>query len=160
MIADMAQQGASFAVHAGDIKSGSTVCSDEVYQDILGVFQAAPLPEGCEISGLFSGRLRFIANRRDLDLTVIVYEQLAGGKVFELASWLQRVSYAKDRGRRQLLRPGRIQQLDFQAQRLVGQLAETGFALLNPDLRQPSLYGIRKNCSICFKNVLFNLSPN
>lgn len=44
MMADMAQQGAAFAVHAGDIKSGSTLCNDEVYQDILGVFQAAPLP--------------------------------------------------------------------------------------------------------------------
>lgn len=44
MMADMAQQGAAFAVHAGDIKSGSSVCRDEVYQDILGVFQAAPLP--------------------------------------------------------------------------------------------------------------------
>ncbi len=44
MLADMARQGAAFAVHAGDIKSGGSVCSDEVYQDILGVFQAAPLP--------------------------------------------------------------------------------------------------------------------
>jgi hypothetical protein len=44
MLADMAQQGAAFAVHAGDIKGGGEVCSDAVYEDILGVFQAAPLP--------------------------------------------------------------------------------------------------------------------
>jgi len=44
MLAAMGREGLAFAVHAGDIKSGSSVCSDEVYQDILGVFEAAPLP--------------------------------------------------------------------------------------------------------------------
>ena len=44
MLADMAQQGAAFAVHAGDIKGGGEICSDALFQDILGVFQAAPLP--------------------------------------------------------------------------------------------------------------------
>ena len=44
MLADMAQQGAAFAVHAGDIKGGGQPCSDAVYEDVLGVFRAAPLP--------------------------------------------------------------------------------------------------------------------
>lgn len=44
MLAAMGREGLAFAVHAGDIKSGSTVCSDAVLRDILGVFQAAPLP--------------------------------------------------------------------------------------------------------------------
>lgn len=44
MLATMEREGLAFAVHAGDIKSGSGVCSDEVLLDILGVFQAAPLP--------------------------------------------------------------------------------------------------------------------
>lgn len=44
MLAAMDSEGMAFAVHAGDIKSGSSACSDEVFLDILGVFQAAPLP--------------------------------------------------------------------------------------------------------------------
>lgn len=44
MLADMAQQGASFAVHLGDIKGGGEVCSDAIYESILGLFRAAPLP--------------------------------------------------------------------------------------------------------------------
>ena len=44
MLADMAQQGAAFAVHVGDIKSGSSLCSDETFEDIREVFRAAPLP--------------------------------------------------------------------------------------------------------------------
>lgn len=93
-------------------------------------FRSDRLPEGSEISGLFSGRLRFIANQRDLDLVVSIHEEMASGEVFELASWLQRASYAKDRGRRQLLQPGRVQQLDFQAQRLVSRRLAPGSRLL------------------------------
>ncbi len=44
MLAAMGQEHLAFAIHAGDIKNGSSVCSDEVYRDILGVFRAAPLP--------------------------------------------------------------------------------------------------------------------
>ncbi len=44
MLATMGRDRLAFAVHAGDIKSGSSVCSDEAFLDILGVFRAAPLP--------------------------------------------------------------------------------------------------------------------
>jgi hypothetical protein len=44
MLATMGRERLAFAVHVGDIKNGSSVCSDEVLKDILGVFQAAPLP--------------------------------------------------------------------------------------------------------------------
>jgi len=44
MLADMAKQGSAFAVHVGDIKSGSSLCSDEAYEDIRDVFRTAPLP--------------------------------------------------------------------------------------------------------------------
>lgn len=44
MLDDMARRGAVFAVHVGDIKSGSSLCSDEVLRDIRDVFRAAPLP--------------------------------------------------------------------------------------------------------------------
>lgn len=44
MLAEMGRESLAFAVHDGDIKNGSSVCSDEVLRDILGVFQAAPLP--------------------------------------------------------------------------------------------------------------------
>jgi hypothetical protein len=44
MLAAMGRDNLAFAVHAGDIKSGSSLCSDEVFLDMLGVFHAAPLP--------------------------------------------------------------------------------------------------------------------
>jgi hypothetical protein len=44
MLAAMGREALAFVVHDGDIKSGSDVCSDDVLLDILGVFQASPVP--------------------------------------------------------------------------------------------------------------------
>ena len=44
MLAAMAREELAFVVHDGDIKNGSSVCSDEVFKDILGVFQASQVP--------------------------------------------------------------------------------------------------------------------
>jgi hypothetical protein len=44
LMADMDREGLAFVVHVGDIKSGGSVCSDEVFRDILGVFQASKTP--------------------------------------------------------------------------------------------------------------------
>lgn len=44
MLEAIGTSGAAFVVHIGDIKSGSSVCSDELFADRLGVFNDAPLP--------------------------------------------------------------------------------------------------------------------
>ena len=44
MLAEMNRETLAFVVHDGDIKSGSSVCSDEVFRDILGVFQSSAVP--------------------------------------------------------------------------------------------------------------------
>jgi hypothetical protein len=44
LMAEMDREDLAFIVHDGDFKSGSSVCSDEVARDILGVFQASRHP--------------------------------------------------------------------------------------------------------------------
>lgn len=44
MIEEMDVENLAFVVHDGDIKNGGSVCSDEVFMDILGVFQASKHP--------------------------------------------------------------------------------------------------------------------
>lgn len=44
LIAEMDRENLAFVVHDGDIKNGSSVCSDEALQDILGVFQKSVTP--------------------------------------------------------------------------------------------------------------------
>ncbi|MDO8449648.1 MAG: hypothetical protein Q7T10_12685 [Rhodoferax sp.] len=44
LMSEMDSEDLAFVVHDGDIKSGGSVCSDEVLRDILGVFQASKTP--------------------------------------------------------------------------------------------------------------------
>ncbi|MCK9382753.1 MAG: hypothetical protein M0P95_17040 [Sulfuritalea sp.] len=44
LIAEMDRENLAFVIHDGDIKNGSSVCSDEVLQDILDVFRKSATP--------------------------------------------------------------------------------------------------------------------
>lgn len=44
LMAEMDREDLAFIVHDGDIKNGSSVCSDEVLRDMLGVFQTSRHP--------------------------------------------------------------------------------------------------------------------
>lgn len=44
MMADMDRENLAFVVHVGDIKNGSSGCSDEVFKDIHGIFKASKTP--------------------------------------------------------------------------------------------------------------------
>lgn len=90
------------------------------------VFVGDPINAPTEISGLFSGTLDFVVNKRDLDVTVELYERMADGRHFLLSHHLGRASYAKDRSRRELLQPGKPQRLTFRSERLTSRRLEPG----------------------------------
>lgn len=63
------------------------------------------------ISGSFVSSIKAAINKKDFDITLKVYELMPDGKYFTLFpeggfSALQRASYARDKSKRQLLRPG------------------------------------------------------
>lgn len=89
-------------------------------------YATAPVTEQTEISGLFSGELDFVVNKRDFDVTVTMYEKMPTGEYLLLASHMARASYAKDRNRRQLLVPNRPQRLTFMAERMTSRLLQPG----------------------------------
>jgi putative CocE/NonD family hydrolase len=93
------------------------------------VFVSAPLRQATEFSGLFSGRLDFVLNKRDVDVSIALYEQLADGRYFQLSWYLARASYIKDRTHRQLLTPGR-QRIAFQNGRLTSRMLQPGSRLV------------------------------
>lgn len=94
------------------------------------VFASEPFAEPVELSGLFSGRLDFLTNKRDMDLTASLYERMADGRHLLLAWHMGRASYAKDRNRRELLKPGKRQSLDFRSERLVSRRLQAGSRLV------------------------------
>jgi uncharacterized protein len=90
------------------------------------VFETAPLTKPLEVDGLFSARMSVTANKRDFDLAVQFYELRPDGRYLDLASYLGRVSYMRDRTRRALLQPGQPRILDFHSQMLTARKLTTG----------------------------------
>jgi len=95
-------------------------------------FVSGPLPGGLEIAGRFNGRLHLRTNKRDLDLTVALYELLPDGNYFHLFAPAEefRASYLRDPGRRRLLVPGAAEWLTFTARRITAVRVESGARLV------------------------------
>jgi predicted acyl esterase len=90
------------------------------------VMISEPLTEVTEISGLVSGKLEFIANKKDFDASITLFEQMPDGKYFQLSHQWIRMSYAADRTRRNLLVPGKREQISFESNRLTSKLFSKG----------------------------------
>ncbi len=105
-----------------------------------------------EFSGLFSGQLDFVSNKKDFDVYVALYELMPSGEYFQLSSYMARTSYARDRSQRQLLVPGKRQQLAFKSGRITSRKFQAGsrlVAVLSIN-KQPDLqinYGTGKDVS-------------
>jgi len=95
-------------------------------------FVSGPLPGGLDIAGRFAGRLLLRTNKRDLDLTVALYELLPDGNYFHLFAPAEefRASYLRDPGRRRLLAPGAAAWLAFTSRRITAVRVESGARLV------------------------------
>jgi predicted acyl esterase len=93
-------------------------------------FVSEPFAKPTELSGLFSGRLDFTVNRKDLDFNIGLYELTPQGEYVALSYYLARASYVRDRSHRQLLKPGERQQLDFKSGRLTSRKFQPGSRLV------------------------------
>ncbi len=116
------------------------------------VFASEPLGKDTELSGLISGSLDFTVNKRDLDITVTLYEQMPDGQYLQLAYWMRRASYSHDRRHRRLLVPGVRQRIDFVSERLTSRKLQPGsrLVIVLGTNKQPDLqinYGTGKEVS-------------
>jgi uncharacterized protein len=93
-------------------------------------YASDPLPERTEVSGLFSGQLDFIINKRDFDFFVGLYELTTKGEYVLLSTLTMRASHARDLVRRRLLTPGKRERLEFRSIRLVSREVEAGSRLV------------------------------
>lgn len=83
-------------------------------------FVGDALPQPTELAGTVSGRLDFVINKMDVDLSLALYARLPGGQYWLLAKPYEfRASYAADRIHRRLLKAGERQRLAFTAERLI-----------------------------------------
>ncbi len=118
--------------HDGGAPPPQTLLTGSVPVENGVAFVSGPLPGGLEIDGRLSGRLLVVTNKRDLDLTVSLYELLPEGSYFHLFAPAEefRASYLRDRSHRRLLAPGRAQWLDFIGERVTAARVESGTRLV------------------------------
>lgn len=89
-------------------------------------FVSDPLPQATELSGLFSGQLDFITNKKDFDFEIDLYELTPQGDYLQLAPYWARASYVGDLTHRRLLTPGKRERLNFQSVRLMSRQLQAG----------------------------------
>ena len=115
-------------------------------------FVSDPLAKPLEMSGLFSGHLDFICNKKDFDFIVQFYERTAQGRYFALSTYMARASFVGDRRVRHLLTPGVRTRLDFTSERLTSRRLQLGsrIVVLLGIFKQPNIeinYGSGKPVS-------------
>ncbi|WP_418637717.1 CocE/NonD family hydrolase, partial [Winogradskyella sp.] len=87
--------------------------------------------EAVEFNGSYFGELKLLINKKDLDCSIVVYEQTPEGKYFKLTQqFIGRASLAKDIEKRQLLTPNRIVSFPFTNVRMTSKKLKKGSRLV------------------------------
>lgn len=83
-----------------------------------------------EISGSFTGEINLIINKKDLDVSIELYQITPDGKFFALSTYLGRASYAKNRSKRKLLKPNKKESFPIVNASFTSKLLKKGSKLL------------------------------
>jgi len=94
------------------------------------VFASAPFAQPVDIVGTFSGVLNLRINKRDVDLSVVLHEQLADGRLMQLSYFVGRASHARDMTTRTLLVPGDWTEVPFERTRMTARRTAPGSRLV------------------------------
>ncbi|TWI77973.1 hypothetical protein IQ13_4216 [Lacibacter cauensis] len=94
------------------------------------VFKTAPFQKEFIINGSFLGNLFLTVNKRDIDISLALFEQMPNGQYFYLTRYLGRASYSKDNSRRQLLQPGKTESIPFEITRFISKRISKGSRLV------------------------------
>jgi len=94
------------------------------------VFTTNPFDKEFSINGSFTGSLLASINKKDIDISMALYELMPDGKYFFLARYVGRASYAKNNSKRQLLKPNQKEIIPFNNTRLVSKKINKGSRLV------------------------------
>ncbi|MBB6370386.1 CocE/NonD family hydrolase [Chryseobacterium shigense] len=113
-------------------KTDSIKITNSVY------FESEVLDKDLIISGNPAGSFKVSINKKDFDTDTYLYQIQPDGKPFLLSTHIVRASYAKDNAVRQLLEPGKIEQIPIKNSILISKKIEKGSKLV-------LLVGVNKN---------------
>lgn len=94
------------------------------------VFTTKAFEKEFSINGSFTGNLFATINKKDIDISLALYELMPNGKYFFLTRYVGRASYAKDNSKRQLLKPNQKEFIPFTNTRIVSKKIGKGSKLV------------------------------
>ncbi len=93
-------------------------------------FISEPLAEPMSVNGRITADIKAKIDKRDMDVSLAVYEIMPDGKFFNLSYYLGRASYAQDMSVRKLLPPGQTVSIPVRRTPLVSRQLSKGSRLL------------------------------
>jgi len=123
------------AVDFKDRESQNNYYTPEIIFDTLDasnglIFKTEPFISDFSINGSFTGNLFATINKKDMDVSLALYEQTPDGKYFYLTRYVGRASYAKDNSKRQLLKPNKKESIPFNNTRFISKKISKGSRLV------------------------------
>lgn len=94
------------------------------------VFMTKEFEKEFSINGSFAGNLIATINKKDMDISMALYELMPNGKYFFLTRYVGRASYAKDNSKRQLLKSNEKELISFTNTRLISKKINKGSKLV------------------------------
>jgi uncharacterized protein len=94
------------------------------------VFSTNSIENDFSINGSFTGVLSVAINKKDMDISMALYELRANGKYFFLTRYIGRASYAKDNTKRTLLKPNQKETISFSNTHLISKKINKGSKLV------------------------------
>jgi len=94
------------------------------------IFVSEAFKDDFEINGSFNGIINLIINKKDLDINIELYELTSNNKYFALSTYLGRASYAKNRSKRNLLKPNKEESIPIRNSSFTSKLIKKGSKLI------------------------------
>ena len=93
-------------------------------------FKTLPFEKDFSMNGSFTGNLFATINKKDMDVSMALYELMPDGKYFFLTRYVGRASYAKDNTKRQLLDPNKKESIPIDNTRFISKKINKGSRLI------------------------------
>lgn len=94
------------------------------------MFSSEVFQKEFEINGSFTGALLASINKKDLDISLALYELMPNNKYFFLTRYVGRASFAKNNAKRQLIIPNKKFKIPYQNTRFISKRIEKGSRLV------------------------------
>lgn len=94
------------------------------------VFTSKPFEKDFSVNGSFTGNLFATINKKDMDVSLALYELMPNGKYFFLTRYVGRASYARHNSKRRLLHPNQKESIPFANTRFVSKHISKGSRLV------------------------------